>query len=99
MAIGFFVASRSSVLYPDFISFIFVCDCVIYVIEEMSKYFIKTRTSDCRIFGSAKNIFPENAVQLPTYEDVMSCYQSVRLELKGNCSKEPSAASVANIVA
>lgn len=50
------------------------------------------------IFGSAKDIFPEQTSVLSTYEDVIRCFQSVRLQLKGNGSKQPASRDVANIV-
>lgn len=63
------------------------------------KLSIKTRKdSSCPIFGYAKDI-SINALQLPNYEDIMKCFQSVRLELKGCGSKEPSSASIADKVA
>ncbi|CAH0562821.1 unnamed protein product [Brassicogethes aeneus] len=65
----------------------------------MAKPLVKTRSNlSCPIFGSAKDILPEEN-QLPSYEDLMKCYLSVRLELKGDSSKQPANATVANIVA
>lgn len=50
------------------------------------------------LFGTAKDL-PENTNLLPTYEDMIRCYQSVHLELKGEASKQPEVRVVANIVA
>lgn len=62
--------------------------------------FVKTRTSDvCPLFGNVQDIIPESAVQLLTYQDVIKCYHSVRLQLKGESSKQPSMNEVATIVA
>lgn len=66
---------------------------------KMSKKLIKTRASaTCPVFGYAKDISP-NASQLPTYEEVMKCYFGVRIELKGDGSKQASSATVASVVA
>lgn len=51
------------------------------------------------LFQTEKDIFPEKTNVLPTYEDVIRCFQSVRLKLKGEGSKQPEARAVANIVA
>ncbi|GBM25728.1 hypothetical protein AVEN_241997-1 [Araneus ventricosus] len=51
------------------------------------------------LFGTGKNLFPSDAVFFPTYEDMIRCYQSTRLQIKGEGSKEPSSASVAAAVA
>lgn len=65
----------------------------------MSKSVVKTRrSSTCPLFGTSKDILP-SASQLPTYEDLMKCYLYVRLEIKGDGSKQPQSAIVANIVA
>lgn len=59
-----------------------------------------TRASDWMyLFGSGKDILPEKNNLLPTYEDMIRCYQSVRLFLKGEGSKQAEAREVANIVA
>ena len=63
------------------------------------KLSIKTRKdSSCPIFGCAKDI-SITTLQLPTYEDVMKCFQSIRIEMKGCGSKEPTSASIADNVA
>lgn len=59
-----------------------------------------TRANACMyIFDSEKDILPEQTSVLPTYEDIIRCFQSVRLKLKGNGSKQPEAREVASIVA
>lgn len=66
----------------------------------MAKHLVKTRISaTCPIFGSAKDIISSEAHELPTYEDIMRCYLCIRLELKGDGSKQPPAALVAKSVA
>lgn len=60
----------------------------------------KTRkNSHVILFGPVKDINPECANVLPTYEDVLRCFASVRLQLKGDGSKQPLSSTVANIVA
>lgn len=51
------------------------------------------------LFDTAKDLLPEKTNLLPTYEDMIRCYQSVHLELKGEGSKQPEVRAVANIVA
>ncbi|KAJ8931727.1 hypothetical protein NQ314_015325 [Rhamnusium bicolor] len=46
-----------------------------------------------------KDILPEQTRVLPTYEEMIRCFQSIRLKLKGNGSKQPEAREVASIVA
>lgn len=56
-------------------------------------------TTSMYIFGSEKDILPEQTSVLPTYEEVIRCFQSIRLKLKGNGSKQPEVREVASIVA
>nr|CAH7731779.1 unnamed protein product [Callosobruchus chinensis] len=59
----------------------------------------KTRSGlDMILFGSGLDIDAERAKTLPTY-DVLRCYASVRLELKGDGSKQPKSSIIADIVA
>ena len=51
------------------------------------------------IFGSTNDIFPEQTSVFPTYADLIRCFYIVRLQLKGNGSKQPGSRDVANIVA
>nr|CAH7743086.1 unnamed protein product [Callosobruchus chinensis] len=60
----------------------------------------KTRSGlDMILFGSGLDIDAERAKTLPTYEDVLRCYASVRSELKGDGSKQPKSSIIADIVA
>ncbi|CAH0560405.1 unnamed protein product [Brassicogethes aeneus] len=60
----------------------------------------KTRSnSNMILFGPEIDIDAESAKTLPTYEDVLRCYASVRLDLKGDGSKQPASLIVAEIVA
>ncbi|CAH0562964.1 unnamed protein product [Brassicogethes aeneus] len=61
---------------------------------------VQTRTSSSApIFGTKKDIDPDNAITLPTYEDVIRCFHSVRLKQKYDGIKQPSKFSIAAIVA
>lgn len=62
------------------------------------KKLMRANTS-CSIFGTGKDLFPSDSTFLPTYEDIIRCYQSTRLQIKGEGSKEPSSKSVAALVA
>lgn len=60
----------------------------------------QTRANACMyIIGSEKDILPEQTSILPTYEEVIRCFQNIRLKLKGHGSKQPEAREVASIVA
>lgn len=60
----------------------------------------KTRVaSSMYLFGTEKDILPEKTIVLPTYEDMIRCFYSVRLSLKGDGKKQPESRKVANIVA
>lgn len=60
---------------------------------------VTRKNARCPLFGTGKDLVPSDAVFLPTYKDVIRCYQSTRLQIKGEGSKEPSSASVAAAVA
>lgn len=55
--------------------------------------------SSMYLFETEKDILPEKTIMLPTYEDVIRCFYSVRLKLKGDGKKQPESRKVANIVA
>ena len=64
------------------------------------KTMIKTRVSDkLYLFEKGEDLNEEQRQLLPTYEDIIKCYKSVRLQIKGDGSKEPPSNEVANIVA
>lgn len=61
---------------------------------------IKTRVSNkIFLFEKAEDLNEEQRQLLPTYEEIIKCCKSVRLQLKGEDSKEPSSNKIANIVA
>ncbi|CAH0562813.1 unnamed protein product [Brassicogethes aeneus] len=60
----------------------------------------KTRAGlSVHLFGTVTDLDPEIINVLPTYQQVMLCYESVRIQLKGEGSKEPPLNTIANIVA
>lgn len=65
-----------------------------------SKRSITTRQiSSVPLFGTEEDLDPDNALVLPTYKDVIRCFQSARLKLKNDGVKQPSKFAIAAIVA
>ncbi|CAH1103801.1 unnamed protein product [Psylliodes chrysocephalus] len=63
------------------------------------KTLIKTRVSDkLYLFEKAEDLNEEQRQLLPTYEEIIKCFKSFRLHLKGDGSKEPASNEIANIV-
>lgn len=61
---------------------------------------VTTRTKDvCPLFGNVEDICPNEARQLPRYQEVIKCYHFVRKQIMGQRVKQPTSGEVANLVA
>lgn len=60
----------------------------------------KTRAgTSVHLFGAVTDFDFKTINVLPTYEQVILCYESIRVELKGDQSKEPTSNTIASAVA
>ena len=61
----------------------------------MSRQTFNTRSRDkLYLFGNAEDLSTEHGLFLPTYKQIVKCFQYVRFELKSDGSKEPPSIAI-----